>query len=147
MEKEHALLKGDLRITTGPQKRRRSVWFFVGLQLLTGVVSIVLLNLFHIRFQWIWPCQWVAIISLWYWQFRSSPIPGIEITLESGFVSKWAVIEMGSWPELGIVYRTAVGVAGSVTISVFPFSPSRYKLVNSLKFLLIKFAVWARIIK
>lgn len=146
MEKKHPLLKGELHITTEPHKKRRTVWFFVGLQLLVGAICQSVEFIFHLRYHSVWPFQWAAIISLWYWQFRSSPIIGLEIMLESGFISKWTVIEVGGWPELAIVYKTGVGADGQVIIIVWPFSPSRYKLVNSLKFVWIKFAVWAKII-
>lgn len=147
MEKEHPLLKGELLLTSAMPKKRLSVWFFFGLQLFVGVIALLVEFVFHLRYLALWPFHWAAIISLWYWQIRSSKMTGMEIILESGFVSKWTVIEVGGWPELDVVYKTGVSAEGNVTISVWPFTPTRYKMLNSMKFVIIKFAVWARIIQ
>lgn len=146
MEQEPVLLKGSLSVNTDAPRKKRSVWFWIGWQGLTGSLAIGIMNGFHIRSTYVLPFQWTAILAILYWQIRSSPLEGIQITTGTGFVSKWNIIRIGGSDILGIVYRMMVGRDGQAEISVFPFYPSRYRIINYGRFHLIKLAVRAKII-
>lgn len=147
MEQERILLKGSLSVTADAPRKKRSVWFWIRWQALAGILAIGITNGFHIRSVYVLPFQWTAILAILYWQIRSSPLEGMQITVQSGFVSKWNIIRICGSDMLGIVYRTAVGRDGSEEIRAVPFYPSRYRIVSYAKFHLLRFAVWARIIQ
>lgn len=126
--------------------KKRSIWFWVGLIVSTGIISGAVINIFHVHYAAVAPFQWLTIISLWYWQLRSSKMTGIDVIVEFEIFNKWNVIRIRGVKYLGLIYKTTVGPAGSVILSFWPFLPSRLRIVNSIEFFMIKFAVWARII-
>jgi hypothetical protein len=147
MQKQSLMPERIIEITYERPVKRRSVWFWVGLQVSTGIISGAVINIFHVHYGAVGPFHWITIIGLLYWQLRSAKMIGIDIIVEFGLFKKWNVIRIGDVKHVGIIYKTAVGRRGFVILSVWPFVASRWKIANSLQFLSIKFAVWARIIK
>lgn len=147
MGKDHPILKGEVRIRRQRLTKIRSVWFWVCVQAIGAGLCTFLHYMKLIPHLIIFGLRLISIFGICYWQLRSTPLEGIEITLESGYVGKWNVIRMGGVRSLAIVFKTSIGLHGAEKISVFPFLPSRWRMVNSFKLFVIKFAVWAAIIQ
>lgn len=127
--------------------RFRSVWFWITLQMMTGVLFVALRNIFNIRMGILYPLQWVMIFAILYWQLRSTPLQGFEITVEVDFIrDKWSIIFIDGLGMLGYIFKKGVNEEGKISLRVFPFFPSRYTIVNRLQLVGIKWGAWARII-
>lgn len=147
MQKQREKYKGVVKREESPvPKKRRGVWFWVGLQLLVGIAIVGINVHFHVRASLLLPSQWGVIIALYYWQLKSYRLTGIDIVVPPGAFKKWDFIGIDGVGPRGIIYKTSVREEG-YCITIFLFWPSRYILVNRIKVLVIKFAVWARLIK
>lgn len=125
----------------------RSLWFWIALQLFTGVLAIVCLNIFRIRGQVVLPLQWAAIVIVLYLQVRQGKITGTEIIFNKGNFRKWAIVTIPIFPFSAVMYKCVDAGEGWDWVSIFPFERSKFRLVSLLKIQTIKVLVWVRLIK
>lgn len=124
----------------------RRLWLWVGLQLLTGVAAILLLQLFRSKFALIIGVQWAAIATLLYFQIRQAKLKGIEIVIPEVLFTAWNKLGGGAWSQLEIVYKKRRRPDGNIGFCVFPVNRSRWSAINQLKIVFIRALVLIRLI-
>lgn len=139
MIKETTFLKSG-KSKLKPIKKKRGIWFWIGMQGLVLAGVVVIYTICHIRISRILPFQCTASLAILYWQMRSLPIAGLEILVGPAEFSKWDIIAIGNLRTLCLIYKMAVRAEGT-TIFVFPYFPSRWKLKNLMQVYAIRVGV------
>lgn len=124
----------------------KSVWFWVimqfSLQALCCVGSIFLRSN-----KWIVGLtQWGCISAVLYWQMRTNPILGIRIIMPQNDFKKWDKVKICLTNEEAIVIKKNLWPDGGISVRIFPYKQSRYRLVNTLKISCIKALVLVKCI-
>lgn len=148
MKKENFLLQDGLKLSPKRWKKIRcNVWFWIVMQLMTGACFVAIRSIFLVKMGILFPIQWTFILGILYWQLRSTPLHGFEMTVEPDFFrGEWSIVFIDGLGMLGYIFKKGINEEGKISLRVFPFFISRYTVVNRLQLMGIKCGAWARII-
>lgn len=127
---------------------RKYLWPWVTLQVLVGAAALMAAHWWHIPYKIVMPCQWTAIVTIFYLQFRHMPVRGIPVTFSDVYFHKWGflIVERRA-RTAALIYKIETNEAGEVVCWVWRLQVSKRKWFFFMKACLIRFYVFIQIIK
>jgi hypothetical protein len=123
---------------------RLYVW--ICLQVFVGSSCLVALHVFHANFFGVECIQWPMILLILYWQMRSYAMEGFKLVFTDCWFLPWDVIRTyGS--QRALIYKIEEEAGMTAVCYCVLFYKFRWKVLNWMEVQVIRFWLWAKLLK
>lgn len=123
-------------------------WPWLAVVFLTAPVALLLVYEYHWPRSVAFPAQWLFLLLVVWLRYRLVSMHGMSITFDGDYFPKWGVLlSSGARGMAALIYKIEKKEAESVVCWCWPFTISRWLVVNIAKVCLIRIGVLTQIIK
>lgn len=148
MAEQLYITEGGKMITRRNWQLARRLLFWVGLQVVWGVVCVCFNLRFHPRPVWkLLLVQYPVIFILWYWQLHAARLRGMDIVFREQAFDKWDLIKAAGSDILFLLYKKTLVGDGNIVYRGFPLYASRTRWRTKMKLRWIRMLIGLKLIQ